>query len=58
MDIGNQQRVIIVEPEKIEVPEVEPATASARSIFEKTELTGDWPLPMKIDSVPAAEVQH
>lgn len=56
MDIGNQQRVIIVEPEKIEVPAIEPVTSSPASIYERTELTGDWPLPMAIDGVHSADV--
>ena len=55
MDIGNQQRVIIVEPEEIEEPVIEPVAASPGSIYEKTELAGDWPLPMAIDGVYAAD---
>jgi hypothetical protein len=42
--------VIIVEPEKIEEPVIEPVAAPAGSIYEKTELAGDWPLPMDIDT--------
>lgn len=47
MDIGNQQRVIIVELEEAqtETPELQPAAADTR--FE--ELVGDWPLPLDIN---------
>ena len=43
MDIGEQQRVIMVEPEKLEAPE--PVAAAPEEI----ELVGEWPLPIAID---------
>jgi hypothetical protein len=51
VDIGNQQRVIIVEPEKVEAPAVEPMPAAASK--EEFELVGEWPLPIVIESDPA-----
>ena len=49
MDIGNQQRVIIVELEETEVkvPDLEPA--AALSVLEEADLVGDWPLPLDIN---------
>jgi hypothetical protein len=44
MDIGKQQRVIMVEPEKLEAPE--PAAAAPEEI----ELVGEWPLPIAIET--------
>ena len=51
MDIGNQQRVIIVELEEaeVEMPDREPV---ASSIVEETRLVGDWPLPLDITVEP------
>ena len=43
MAIGKQQRVIMVEPEKLETPE--PAVAAPEEI----ELVGEWPLPIAIE---------
>jgi len=49
MDIGSQQRVIIVELEEaeVEVPDLEPA--AALSTLEEVDLAGDWPLPLDIN---------
>lgn len=58
MDIGKQQRVIIVEPEKLKAPEIEPVAAPVveRSIYEETELSGDWPLPMVVEAVQVVDL--
>lgn len=47
MDIGNQQRVIIVELDTNEpvAEEVEPAEAAR----DEAEFVGEWPLPMDIE---------
>ncbi len=47
MDIGNQQRVIIVEPETTEpaAEELEPAQATR----DEVEFVAEWPLPMDIE---------
>lgn len=51
MDIGNQQRVIIVEPEKVERSAAEPTSAAA--FREEFEFVGEWPLPIAIEPDPA-----
>ena len=51
MDIGNQQRVIIVEPEKVETPA--PEHVSAAAAREEFEFVGEWPLPIAIEPDPA-----
>lgn len=53
MDIGNQQRVIIVELDEVETPDLQPAAAT-KSTFEEVELVGDWPLPLAIDPEPVS----
>jgi hypothetical protein len=57
MDIGKQQRVIVVEPEKLEVPVMEPAAAPGadRSIHDGA-LPEDLPLPMDVAPVLTADV--
>ena len=47
MDIGNQQRVIIVEPETPALleEELEPVQAD----HDEAEFVGEWPLPMDIE---------
>ena len=50
MDIGNQQRVIIVEPEPVEAPLPEPVPANAESVG--ADLLDEWPLPLVIDPDP------
>ncbi len=47
MDIGNQQRVIIVEPETLAPleEELEPAKAAR----DEAEFVGEWPLPIDIE---------
>ena len=55
MDIGNQQRVIIVESEPAEEgTTVEPARLIEARTEEKvgTEAAGAWPLPFDLDQVP------
>ena len=58
MDIGNQQRVIIVEaePEEHRVPEVEPAQLIDTATEARSEvgLQAAWPLPLDLDRVPAS----
>ncbi len=49
MDIGNQQRVIIVEEESVETPAPEPAVADK----EPAEVVGEWPLPLALEPEPA-----
>lgn len=49
MDIGNQQRVIIVDEESVETPAPEPAVAER----ELVDLAGEWPLPLAVDPEPA-----
>lgn len=46
MDIGNQQRVIIVEPDKVEAPQPEPMPAATG---EEYDFVGEWPLPIAIE---------
>ena len=48
MDIGNQQRVIIVEPDQVVAPVPEPMPAPADD--EGFELIGEWPLPIAIEA--------
>lgn len=50
MDIGNQQRVIIVELEEApaETPDPHPASAQSRT----DEPAGEWPLPLDINMEP------
>jgi len=61
VDIGKQQRVIVVEPEKLEVPVMEPAAAQAvtqaadRSIRDGAP-PEDLPLPMDVAPVLTADV--
>ena len=50
MDIGNQQRVIIVELDKAEIPDIEPEPATTM----EAELVGDWPLPLDINVEPVS----
>ena len=48
MDIGNQQRVIIVEP--VELPEKAPQpTPMPEPVVEPA---GEWPLPLALDPEP------
>ena len=48
MDIGSMQRVIIVEPDRLEIPSKEPASVeTARSDHEFGE---EWPLPIEIEA--------
>jgi len=47
MDIGNQRRVIIVEPEDINTSEEQPQLGEA-PIFETTARSGAWPLPLHV----------
>lgn len=57
MDIGNQQRVIIVESEPVqEPPKIEPARLIEARSEEKAEVepVGAWPLPLDLDRVPAS----
>lgn len=49
MDIGNQQRVIIVEEEPVENPAPEPVVAEQ----ELVDVVGEWPLPLAVDPEPA-----
>ena len=51
MDIGNQQRVIIVELDKIETPDLEPV---AEAKLEDVELVGAWPLPLDMNVEPVS----
>lgn len=56
MDIGNQQRVIIVESEPVkETATIEPARLIEAGSAEKVEAEpiGAWPLPLDLDQVPA-----
>lgn len=48
MDIGNQKRVIIVEP--VEVPEHAPPPVAPQPA---TEPVGEWPLPLEMEPEPA-----
>ena len=48
MDIGNQQRVIIVEP--VEVPEKAPEPVAAPQ--PAAEPVGEWPLPLELEPEP------
>lgn len=48
MDIGNQQRVIIVEPEKMAVGAPMPAGAEPDPVHGE-EIAAAWPLPLDID---------
>ena len=51
MDIGNQQRVIIVEPEKaLEEEPVTPAEVEA-DLAAELEKAVAWPLPLELDPV-------
>ena len=52
MDIGNQQRVIIVELDKTETPDLEPAEPEPE--FVEAGLVGDWPLPLDINVEPVS----
>jgi len=57
VDIGNQQRVIIVESEPVqEPPKIEPARLIEARSEEKAEVepVGAWPLPLDLDRVPAS----
>ena len=49
MDIGKQQRVIMVEPEQLEMPE--PVAAEPEEI----ERVGEWPLPIAIEPEPVSQ---
>lgn len=53
MDIGKQQRVIIVELDTVETPDLQ-ITEDSSSIFEEVELVGDWPLPLDMDPEPVS----
>lgn len=50
MDIGNQQRVIIVETEQI-TESAEPAMAGIEASLEDL-VEEEWPLPVEIDPTP------
>jgi hypothetical protein len=55
VDIGNQQRVIIVESEPVqETPTIEPARLVEAESGEKVgvEPAGAWPLPLDLDRAP------
>ncbi len=58
MDIGNQQRVIIVETEPSEQrdPEAEPAQIIDAPAVGSTEVqaAASWPLPLDLDGVPVS----
>ena len=57
MDIGNQQRVIIVESEPVkETPTIEPARLIEAGSKKKVEAepVGAWPLPFDLDRVPVS----
>lgn len=47
MDIGNQQRVIIVEPDQVETPA--PDLTPAPAATEEFDFIGEWPLPIAIE---------
>jgi hypothetical protein len=49
MDIGDQQRVIIVDDELKPADQPDQGTEPAVEV----ELVGDWPLPMAIEPQPA-----
>ncbi len=49
MDIGNQQRVIIVEP--VQVPEKAPEPGAEP--WRAPEPVGEWPLPLEMEPEPA-----
>ena len=51
MDIGKQQRVIIVEAEPVEAPVPEPAPARAERAT--ADLVDEWPLSLILDPDPA-----
>ena len=56
MDIGNQQRVIIVEAEPVkDAPLAEPAQLieTAANAEPVAESVAAWPLPLNLDGVPA-----
>lgn len=50
MDIGNQQRVIVVETEKVTEP-AEPVMAEIEASLEDL-VEEEWPLPVEIDPLP------
>ena len=52
MDIGSQQRVIIVELDNNQTPDLDPATPEPE--FVDTGLVGDWPLPLDINVEPVS----
>ncbi len=49
MDIGNQQRVIIVEPVQVPEKAPEPVAEPGRA----PEPVGEWPLPLEMEPEPA-----
>ena len=49
MDIGNQQRVIIVEPVEVPLHAPEPAAEPQPAVGP----VGDWPLPLEMEPQPA-----
>ena len=49
MDIGNQQRVIIVEPVQVPEKAPEPVAEPGRA----PEPVGEWPLPLEVEPEPA-----
>ena len=53
MDIGNQQRVIIVELDKTEAPDLEPVLETD-SEFATAGVIGAWPLPLDINVEPVS----
>jgi hypothetical protein len=48
MDIGNQQRVIIVEPEQVASGQPRPVETDSGRIHHETSATS-WPLPLDMD---------
>ena len=53
MDIGNQQRVIIVDLHDIEERKPEPALAEVER-SEELEQAVTWPLPLDLDPAPVS----
>lgn len=53
MDIGNQQRVIIVEPDR-EIADQFPAPPTEQATFAEPESAAMWPLPLDLDPEPVS----
>ncbi|MCP4305693.1 MAG: hypothetical protein GY926_14495 [bacterium] len=54
MDIGNQQRVIIVELDRTETPDLAPVEPEPEFVEAGQWLVGDWPLPLDINVEPVS----